>query len=130
MNWLRNFMTGRYGGDHLSIALLILSILLTFFGQILRFPFLMILSYIPMGICVFRTFSKNINKRRMENYKFMMLMSPVYAWFNKLQKRIIDSKTHKYFKCPKCKATLRLPKGKGKILIICPKCRNEFTRKT
>ena len=130
MNWLRNFMIGRYGGDHLSIALLALSILLTLTGQMLRIPILILMSYIPMGLCIFRTFSKNISKRSMENYKFAMLMSPVYSWFKRLQSRIKDSKTHKYFKCPSCKATLRLPKGKGKILITCPKCRNEFTKKT
>lgn len=130
MNWLRNFMIGRYGGDHLSIALLALSILLTLIGQIFRIPILILMSYIPMGLCIFRTLSKNITKRSMENYKFAMLMSPVYSWFKRLQSRIKDSKTHKYFKCPSCKATLRLPKGKGKILITCPKCRNEFTKKT
>lgn len=83
-----------------------------------------------MGLCIFRTFSKNITKRSMENYKFAMFMSPVYSWFKRLQRSIRDSKTHKYYKCPSCKATLRLPKGKGKILITCPKCRNEFTKKT
>jgi len=57
-------------------------------------------------------------------------MSRVQSWLKKTQNRIEDSKTHKHFTCPNCKATLRLPKGKGKIMITCPKCRKEFTKKT
>jgi hypothetical protein len=130
MNWLRRFMIGRYGGDHLAIALILLSLLLTFIAQLTRLPILAYIGYIPLIISVFRMFSRNIEKRRMENYKFAMLMSPAYSWFNKMQRRAIDSKTHRYFKCPNCRSSLRVPKGKGKIAITCPKCRAEFRKKT
>lgn len=130
MNWLRNFMYGRYGTDQLSLALLILSVLLTVIAQLAGLPLLSVLSYVPLGICIFRMLSKNINKRSMENYKFSMLVSPVYAWFRKMKKRAADFKTHKYFKCPQCKAELRLPKGKGNVIITCPKCRSQFKAKT
>jgi len=75
-------------------------------------------------------FSKDISKRRMENYKFAMLISPIYSGINKKIKELRDSKTHKYFSCPKCKQKLRLPRGKGKISISCPKCQTQFIRKT
>lgn len=130
MNWLKRFMTGRYGGDQLSIALLIFSFLLTLIARLSGLPLLSIIGYIPLGICIFRMFSKNIQKRSMENYKFSMFISPVYAWFKKTQKRISESKTHRYLKCPKCKAQLRIPKGKGKIIVTCPKCKNEFVVKS
>lgn len=130
MNWLKKFMAGRNGADQLSLALLVLSVLLTVISQLVRLPLLAFVGYIPTVLCMFRMFSKNIDKRRLENYKFSMLISPVYSWFKRIQRRVGESKTHKYFKCPGCKAELRLPKGKGKIIVICPKCKVEFTAKT
>jgi hypothetical protein len=130
MNWLKKFMYGRYGSDQLSMALLIFSILLTFIARLAKLPLLSLISYIPLGVCIFRMLSKNINKRSMENYKFSMLISPVYSWFTKIRRRFAESKTRKFLKCPQCKAELRLPKGKGKIIVTCPKCRNEFRSKT
>ena len=130
MNWLKKFMTGRYGADQLSLALLVLCIILSVIVRIIGLPLLAIIVYIPLGLCLFRMLSKNINKRRMENYKFHMVFSPVYSRFKKIQKRLAASKTHKFFRCSSCKAELRLPKGKGNIVITCPKCKNEFKAKT
>ena len=130
MDWLRRLMMGRYGGDQLSVALLILSMLLTFIASVIRMPLLSLLGYIPLIVSILRIFSKDISKRSMENYKFAMLISPVYAWFRKTMNRLKDAKTHRYFKCPNCKATLRLPKGKGKVVITCTKCKTEFPAKS
>lgn len=130
MNWLKRFMTGRYGVDQLSTAMLLISVLFTFFGELSNLPILVLIGYIPLCICIFRTLSKDVSKRRMENYKFSMLMSPVYSWFRKKQNRALSAKTHRYFKCPNCKTELRVPKGKGKIVITCPKCKTEFKEKT
>lgn len=130
MDWLKRFMYGRYGGDQLSICLLVLSLILTIIGRVSGIAILSIISYIPVAIAVYRIFSKDIKKRSMENYKFAILISPVYSKFKRFQGRIQDSKTHKYFKCKKCKTTLRVPKGKGKILITCPKCKEQYTKKT
>lgn len=130
MNWLRKIMIGRYGGDQLSMTLLILSIILTLVGSITSISVFTILGYLPLIVSIFRMFSKDIQKRRAENYKFAMFMSPVYSWFNKAKLRAKDLKHHRYYKCPNCKAFLRVPKGKGKISITCPKCRTEFIKKT
>lgn len=130
MNWLRRFMIGRYGGDQLSTALLIFSVLLTLIGKLASLPLLTFMSYFPLWACIFRMLSKNISKRRMENYKFTMLISPAYSWLKKKIKHVKDTKTHRYFKCPNCRTELRVPKGKGRIIITCPKCRTEFREKT
>ena len=131
MNWLKNIMAGRYGNDQLSMALIFLSFVLIFIsGFSTKLRVLSYLSYIPLVLGIFRTFSKDINKRRMENYKFAMLVSPLYSWSRKKISRLQDAKTHKYLDCPNCKQKLRLPKGKGKISITCPKCRTEFIGKT
>ena len=130
MNWLKRFMDGRYGGDQLSIFLIILSGLLTLIGRVTRFMPLIFLAYILLGISFFRGFSKNISKRSMENYKFTIFMSPVYSWFKKTEKSVKELKTHRRFKCPNCKSKLRIPRGKGKVKITCPKCKTKFNKRS
>lgn len=130
MDWLKKILAGRYGSDQLSMALLILSVLLTLTSRLTRTMPLAFIAYIPLGICFFRMFSKNISKRSMENYKFAIFMSPVYSWLKRTQKRFKELKTHRRFKCPKCKSKLRVPKGKGKIIITCPNCSTKFNKRT
>lgn len=130
MDKVRKFMYGRNGGDQLSMALLILSIIFTFGGQLLKLQWVIIIGYIPLGLSLFRVFSKDVSKRRMENYKFAMLLSPVYSRFKSTQKRVKGRKDYKYYKCPNCKQQLRVPKGKGKILVTCSKCKTKFNKTT
>jgi len=130
MNWLKKIMNGRYGGDQLSMVMLVISLLLTFIGRLTNIPIISFIGYVPLGISVFRMFSKDLSKRRMENYKFSILISPVYSKFKKTQKKLKDSKTHKYIKCPSCNEEMRVPKGKGKIMVTCPKCKTKFEKRT
>jgi len=129
MNWLSRFMAGRYGGDQLSVALVIFAALLALAAEAAKIPLLVLIGYIPLGIAIFRMFSRNTSKRALENYKFAMFISPVYSRFKKASGRLRD-KTHRYFTCPKCGQSLRVPKGKGKIVITCPKCKTEFSKRT
>jgi hypothetical protein len=130
MNWLKNFMIGRYGNDQLSMGLIILTILLLFIASLINLSFISFIAYIPLIASVYRSFSKDIEKRKLENYKFMVFISPFYSWFRKTSLSLKDSRTFKYYNCPNCNSTLRLPKGKGKINISCPKCKTEFIGKT
>lgn len=130
MDWFKKLMNGRYGGDQLSVVLVVLSIILLLVGRMVDVSVVVTLSYIPLLLAVFRMFSKDIKKRRMENYKVAMLFSPIYARVHKSKNRFRDLKTHKHFKCPSCHTTLRAPKGKDKIMVTCPKCKTKFTKKT
>ncbi|MDD4754411.1 MAG: hypothetical protein PHT78_14440 [Desulfitobacteriaceae bacterium] len=130
MNWLQKFMMGRYGSDQLSLVLLIVSILLTLISQLTELLLLGFVAYVLLGIALFRMLSRDTAKRSMENYKFSILISPIYSWFKKTENHAKEAKTHKYYKCPECKTKLRLPKGKGKIKITCPKCNYQFMKKT
>ncbi|HBE80474.1 MAG TPA: hypothetical protein DDW65_22225 [Firmicutes bacterium] len=126
MNWFKKFMMGRYGGDQLSVVLILLSAILTLTADFAKVPLLALIGYVPLGIALFRMLSKNTSKRGMENYKFAIFISPVYSWFHKTGERLGNVKTHRYFTCPNCKQSLRVPRGKGKITITCPKCKTEF----
>ncbi|OVE67402.1 hypothetical protein CCS79_14900 [Clostridium diolis] len=132
MDRLRRFMFGRYGGDELSKALLVLSFILllimNFVPKDLRF--LTILAYIPVIICMFRIFSRNIYKRRNENYKYLKIKNNIVMWFKNNINRIKTLKNYKYYTCSNCKQKLRVPRGKGKMSITCPKCRSSFKGKS
>ena len=130
MNWLRNFLYGRHGSDALSFALMILFIILSILGQLLRWPVLYFLAYIPLILCFYRMLSRNHERRYRENEAFLKFWRPIGRWFSVRKNRAMDSKTHRYYKCPQCKQTLRVPRGKGKIEISCPKCGKTFVKKT
>jgi hypothetical protein len=130
MNWLKRFMMGRYGFDQLSMALVIFSFILTITANLLNLQILVFLSYVPLGISVFRILSRDTSKRSMENYKFSILKNHVSSWFNKKKNYVRDIKTHRYFKCKNCKTKLRIPKGRGRVIVTCPKCKTEFIKKT
>lgn len=132
MNWLKKFMEGRYGGDNLSRALLFLSLLLLVIVGILpkSLSILSVIAYIPTIICIYRIFSKNIFRRKRENYRYLKLEKSAIRWSKQKLNIIKDSKTHKYFKCPDCKQRLRVPRGQGNITITCPKCKRSFKTKS
>lgn len=129
-NTIRSFMTGRYGSDQLNIAALILGVALAIIFSAFDNAYLVLISYIPLAIVIFRMLSRNITKRRAENAKFMKFWQPVKSWFLGIPQFFRDRKTHRFYKCPKCAVTVRVPKSKGKINITCPKCGERFVKKT
>ena len=128
---LRQFMQGRYGADQLSRFGSILGLIIILAGLFTKVKMILYIGwaiYIYFGI--YRVFSKNITKRRAENYKFLMLVNTIYSQSRIAIKRLKDLKTHKYFNCPNCRQKLRVPRHKGKISITCPVCKSEFIRKS
>ena len=69
----------------------------------------------------FRMFSKNLPRRRAENQKWVNWWWRVRSSSSGARARHAD-KEHKYFTCKQCKTICRVPVGKGKIIITCPKC--------
>ena len=120
--WMRRFMAGRYGTDQLNMAILGAGLVLCVISMFIRIPQLNLLmttiSYALVFWAVFRTFSRNTYKRYEENRKFRQ-------FFDRLKDR-----EHRYYTCPKCHQSVRVPRGKGKIAITCPRCRERFVRKT
>lgn len=126
----RNFMTGRYGGDHFGIFLIILSMVLCVVLLLVPLPFVSWLGWIPLIFALYRMFSKQIEKRQAENYAFLRKWGAVRTWHWRLKNRLADAKTHRYYTCPGCGKKLRVPRGKGKISITCPQCGKKFIKKT
>lgn len=128
--WLNKIFNGRYGADQLSLVLLVFSLLLNLLGSIFKLKVLSYLSFVPLIFSIMRSLSKDIDKRRLENYKFSILISPIYKRWHNLKRKFKERKTHKFFKCPSCKTDIRVPKNKGRINITCPKCNTKFEKRT
>jgi len=132
--WLAKVMVGRYGVDQLTNALLtasmVLLVLSLFFGTSVLHTVLWVLAIVMLAIGYFRIFSKKTSKRFQENQKYLRVYNRVMAPLRRWKERIKQSKTHRFFKCPKCGVTVRVPKGKGKIKITCPKCKEAFIKNT
>ena len=119
---LQRFMMGRYGTDKLNTLLLWVAVAFMLLSIFLPsgWPNLLavLLSYGLMGVVIFRILSRNTYQRHKENRRYLNMVE-----------RLKD-REHRYFSCPKCKQSVRVPKGKGKIAITCPKCREKFVKKT
>lgn len=138
MNKFRQWMYGRYGNDEMGMALWIIALVAMIVGGVLGWfvkepsflyyleLFLRLLSVVLLVWMLVRMFSRNIAKRRAENYKWLAFFRKLKGVFRKRP----DAKTHRYFKCPSCKQTVRVPRNKGKINITCPKCGTKFIKKT
>ena len=115
-------MAGRYGTDRLNLVILCTgfaaSILSSLVGKAPLNLIFWLLSYVLMIWAIWRSLSRNTYKRYQENRKFLQ-------FFDRLKDR-----QHLYFDCPKCRQMVRVPRGKGKISITCPRCREKFIKKT
>lgn len=130
MNRFRKFMYARYGSDQLSMALIAISFIILVISMFMPNNWFGLVAYIPMIFSIYRTLSKNYTSRRAENAMFLKLWNPIMAGIHKIIVRMKGSKTHKFYTCPGCKQTIRVPKGKGNIEITCPKCKAHFVKKT
>jgi len=123
---LAQFMYGRYGTDQLYNALIAAYFVLIIVNAFVSSGIISILMFVVLIFTIFRTLSKNIYKRRMENEKFMKIWRPARAKGNLEIRKIKEIKTHRFRKCPHCKKVLRLPRRRGKHTVQCPSCKKEF----
>ena len=118
----RHFMMGRYGTDRLNMAILGVGLAASLLSAIFQVQPLnllfFVLSYAMLIWAIYRTLSRKTYKRYEENRRFLQFWT-----------RIKD-RQHRYFDCPKCRQIVRVPRGKGKISITCPRCREKFIKKT
>ena len=120
--WLTRFMMGRYGNDKLNMYILGVGVVASLLSVLIPITAVKLLmttvSYGFLVVSLIRCFSRNTYKRYEENRKFLKFLNRA------------KDRDHRYFSCPKCRQTVRVPRKKGKISITCPKCREKFVRKT
>ena len=124
------FMAGRYGSDQLSRFLSIVSLVLIILNLFLRRNVLWLLGIAALVLVYLRIFSKNYEKRRRENERYLQLKNKLTSGVRNWADRQKQRRDYVFFRCPACHAMLRVPRGKGRIRVTCRKCGNAFERKT
>lgn len=131
---LARFMIGRNGNDSFNQFLLISTLVILLLNAFIKnngiHSILSIVIFALLVYVYFRMFSRNVYKRREENQKYLEIRYKVFGYLKGIKERWVQRKDYKFFYCPACHATLRVPKGHGKIKIVCKKCGNTFTGKS
>lgn len=135
--WLTNFamkvqrfMMGRYGGDQLNMALLILSVMISLISGFVPMGWICtIVSTILIALVFFRMLSRNTSRRFKENYVFLKVWNPVKNWFQWLYLSVRYMKKNRYFLCPKCGRIACIPKKVGRVTITCKGCKHKYDKK-
>lgn len=124
------FMRGRYGMDSFSRFLMTVGIVCLLLSALFDIPFFNFACWALLIYLYFRMFSRNISARYAEEQEYIRIREKVKAFLRRDKKVIDDSRTHRIYKCPQCKQKIRVPRGKGRIEITCPKCGRKFIKRT
>lgn len=130
---LAQFMAGRNGNDQLNTFLLVVDVLLVLAASLTGGGFgrvFFLLALALLAVIYVRMLSRNLMRRREENGKYLRLRYRVTGWLRLRKERWVQRKDYKFFVCPACHTTLRVPRGRGKIRIVCRKCGSAFTGKS
>ena len=133
------FLRGRNGMDPLSRFLLYCSLFLLLVSVILfsvsrnsatAAKIVQFAAVAVLTLSYIRALSRNIENRSKENVRFLKTVHPMVNWFQRKRRRFDMRRNYKLFCCPGCKTTLRVPKGKGRLNLTCPKCHTKFKGKS
>lgn len=127
---LIRFMAGRYGLDSFGKATIIAALIAVVLASLFDTPILSVLAWALIIYAYFRMFSRNIYKRSTENQVYLAKTRKIRTWLSVQKNLWQQRKTHHIYKCPTCHQKIRVPKGKGKIEIRCPKCQTHFIKKS
>jgi len=125
---LTEFMRGRYGSDELNRALIILWMILAVINMFVTSKIIYLITLAIAVFAFFRMFSRNIYARQKENAKYKPIEDKAKQKLSLYKRMFAERKTHRYIKCPKCRAVLRVPYKKGKHTTVCPKCGERFDK--
>lgn len=132
-NWknkMMQFMQGRYGADQMGQMLSAVSMVFLIISLFSRNQAWFLLAVIGIVYNYFRMFSKNISKRYAENQKYLKMTAGIRRRLASWKSQLAQRKIYHIYRCPDCKQKIRVPRGRGKIEIRCPKCNTRFVKKS
>ncbi|HPF88680.1 MAG TPA: hypothetical protein PK537_11590 [Candidatus Limiplasma sp.] len=124
---MQNMMVGRNGPDRLAYMMMWVGIGLLILAMIFNSMIINVLALAVYVLAMFRIFSKNISKRSAENKWYLNQSNQLRTSLKHQRNRMKLRKEYRYFKCPQCKAWLRVPRGSGKVKVTCGQCGNQFS---
>ena len=127
---LIRFMYGRYGVDSFGKFLLVIGLITLFLsGSEDRLIFILI-SWMILIYEYYRMFSKDIYRRSAENQWYLNKTAKLRNFFYRQKNLMMQRRTHHIYKCPYCRQKIRIPRGKGRVEIRCPRCSTTFIKKS
>ena len=126
---IARFMAGRNGNDRLNLFLLVIGIVFIILGIIFKNKAAGVFNILTLAVLVIvyiRMFSRNLGRRQVENAKYMEIRERIVSKFRLLKEEWTQRNEYKFFHCPSCRTALRVPRGRGKIMIVCKKCGTRF----
>ena len=127
---MMQFMQGRYGADQMGQMLSTVSMVFLIISLFSRNQAWFLLALIGIVYNYFRMFSKNISKRYAENQKYLTMTAGIRRKIASWKSQLAQRKIYHIYRCPGCKQKIRVPRGRGKIEIRCPKCNTRFVKKS
>ena len=127
---MMQFMQGRYGADQMGQMLSAVSMVFLIISLFSRNQAWFLLAVIGIVYNYFRMFSKNISKRYAENQKYLTMTAGIRRKLDSWKSQLAQRKIYHIYRCPGCKQKIRVPRGRGKIEIRCPKCNTRFVKKS
>lgn len=127
---LARFMAGRYGVDYLGRFTIIVGLIALLLAGWTRSSILNLLAWVLIIYSYYRMFSRNVYKRTQENQWYLNKTYKIRCFFSRQKNMLAQRKVYHIYKCPTCKQKIRIPRGKGKIEIRCPKCNTTFIKKS
>ena len=127
---MMQFMQGRYGADQMGQMLSAVSMVFLIISLFSRNQGWFLLALIGIVYNYFRMFSKNISKRYAENQKYLTMTAGIRRKLASWKSQLAQRKIYHIYSCPGCKQKIRVPRGRGKIEIRCPKCNTRFVKKS
>lgn len=127
---MTRFMYGRYGNDQLSKMYLALALACLIVNLFTRLTVFYAAGLLLLIYSTYRSFSKDIAKMSLQNQKYLNWRYQIIVRYNNRKKHWAQRKEYRFYKCPGCRQKVRVPRGRGKIAITCPKCHVEFIKKS
>ena len=124
--WLR----GRQGPDDLAIFSMNVAIVVVIVNLFARMSWLGWIALALVVYSMFRIQSKNLGARSRENEAFLKALGPALPWVHNPRAAMTELRTYKHARCSSCKQRVRVPRGKGKLRVTCPKCGTKFEVKS
>lgn len=124
-----NWMQGRNGVDEIVTLTLWIALIVIVINLFARNMVVSLIAVALLAYAWFRMSSKDIEKRRDENQHFLSIVGPFGNWLRDPHRAFTEARTYKHFQCPNCGQHVRVPRGKGKVRVTCPKCHTKFDAK-
>lgn len=133
---MKEAMKRRCGLDELNNFIMLVAFIYVLAALLTGIMWFAVVGAVFIVIGYLRVFSKNLDKRGRENAVYMRYMGSFVNVMGFCKKSIkmwwktFKDPEYMYFVCSSCHQTIRVPKGKNKVSIRCPKCSKTFIKRT